>query len=906
MARDGAWTTEKQAAESRGSHLERVCIITLPDPDSFTPNTGWYLRPKTLYLTDAKELLRDSTVTVDSEYWPAVLEWGDVFQEGSPGDGLASISDTTLRLSNHKIAPQVKTGDIGGVTALSPEPDGVHIRLSQLFQLYGWIGAAVAIKLLWFESSQTNQGSASYPYQEATMFSGVIAGASIGRDDIALDITQDESPGESPLPRNEITNPPTQKDATFKAPVCYGNFAAQTEDLGGYERYLAAAIGLKGPLTPVVPYAVDGVDPEDYRLVWNDADGPNVGWTDQANFGSAPPSANDKLYRYNPDTDSLTIVRSTAPPTDGFITFEDDADTNGKCTIYVGKRLRGITYLTSNAIETSNNLTNPQNLIARNPAVYAELDLSTTASYIMLRIPSTQALGNIPRNVDNILFGWIAIYNTTVDAGVRVQMGLYASTVFLGTAREITGTEIGTQGIKGQTAGSVGGTITAANLLTGGAGNKTEQPPYAWQWALSDGTNTYDLFLRIAVKTAGSAGQKLRITAGGLYVSHDLQTYVSKPPFDPLAGLNVGARSGGGGGDVSRTIKPGRHINKIAQSNTTALFMDPSQSSLDDASGTISGTASLNLESPAHIVAHELVKWGDGCAAADLVLADSTFGSFRDAKTDLDKYLDDVTGGSSLAWKACLTTDGESVADEVARICAQTPMMVQRGPGGVYYASVFPRIASISAALKYKNSAGGVVAFHPNYAHPSSTSYGKPYSLVDFRADIAPLSRLYNAFRVRYRRFAPTGDCTRTVYVDSAGFSVWDATAGALDTSGDTLGEALKTICVDAEALYGKRREMLVEADTISDHATATALLSSLVRRFGWQPVLPRGLAFLESYDLQPGHIIKIDDDMNNIFPMPQYGATNWSWSSFFVSSVRHVPSPAGVMVEFSAEEIVY
>ena len=902
MARDGAWTTEKKAAETRGAHVERVVEIILTDYAEYTPNTGWYTRPKTLYLTDAKQLQRTTAAGNDSEYWSCVLEWGDVFQEGEPGGGLASVSDTTLRLSNHKIPPQLTRGSISGMSALDPEPDATHLRLSDLFAYYNWIGATITVKLLWFEGPTTDQNSAAAPYQEAVRFKGVIANASIGRDDIALDITENTNPAESPLPRNEITNPPTQKDATFKAPVCYGNFAAETADLGGFDRYKAINIGLKGMLTPVFPYAVDGTDPQDYRLIWNDAVGPNTGWTVQAAFGAAPPGTGDTLYRYNQDTDSMTIVFNVDIPASGYVTFEDDADTTGKCTIYVSKRLTGVTRLVSQSLLASTGLTNPQNCIARNPLVYAELDLTNTANYINFRLPSTQPLGNISRAVDSIIYAWVAADNTSVDAAVRVELGLYAGGAWIGTPREITGTEIGTQNIHVQVTGSVPGAITAANLLNG----SNEQPLYAWQWAYSNGTSTNDVVCRVKVKTAGSAGQVMRVVAGGISTDHDLQPYVSPAGVGTDSGRHVGSREGGGGqGDYTRVMKPGG--TRITQSSTTSLYMDPSASSLDDASGTISGTASLNLESPAHIAAHMLLKWGEGCASTDLNLTASDFGSFRLAKTDLDKYLDDVTGGSALSWKACIPSGGDSTVEEqIARLTAQTPMMIQRGPDGVYYASVFPRLSSITAALRYDNSAGNPVYFHPNYAHPDSTEYGKPYSVVDFRADFASLSRLYTSFRVRYRRFTPTGEFTRSVYVDGSGYSVWSATAGALVTSGDTLGAALSAICAGAYSAYNKKREMVIEADTISDHATATALLGHLVRRFGWQPVIVRGMAFLESYDLRPGHVIRVADDMNNWMTNPQYGTVDWATSSYFVRSVRHVPSPAGLMVEFDAEEIVY
>lgn len=888
MSRAGTFTTVKQALEIRGAHVERVLEIDLTDPGLVTPDAGWYTRNKTLYLTDSKDLVRSKDGTNDAKYAACVLSWGDSYEEGDVGLGLNTTSDTTYTLANHKIAPQLRRGDIAGFVALSPEPDGMHLRLSDLCALYQWTGAVVRELLMIYEGPTTDQNSAAAPYQDYTVFTGRIANVRVNRETIVLDVIADDQVEKTKLPEREITVSPIPNDNGKRVPIALGAFGTP----GVNPSFTAAEngrLGVHHELTPILCTQVDATDPSDYRYAWHDAAGAN--WTSQTPWGttSGAPDDSDVAVLYHEDIDAISEIRFGTG--EGLSTWIDGT-TNALMEIVSDQYITARCWIRCDHVASGIGHTDRALMVDSNPNTYGTLDLDSIGNYVELRLPQVSTPPGFVLVEDNSLLAWVAIEGLAQAGLTKLKFGLWRTAgtpAWVGSSeRELSDTNLESGGIFDQVAMP----IAAFTDRSVGA-----EPPLSWQWLYSDG-GTHTSVMRVRIQcSAANAGDKVRIIAAGIVAN----MYVPKSyPFGMFTSLiqNAGFYITRGDISKSRDLKP-----------DTPLFVRPSKTALDDASGTITGTPNANLTSPAHQAAYLILARGSGASASDLILNASTFGSFRDAATDLDKYLDDVTGGSALSWKTRGTIEGVSkLSDSVTALCENSPMMVRHSVSGQFYASVFPKVGSISGPLKYKNNAGAVVYFHPNYAHPSSTQYGEPYGLTEIWSEGRDLSTIANRFRVRYRRFRPTKVYERSIYVDADSYSIWSETAGAFVTEADsdTLGNTLMGLCASSATAYQRTDEMIVELDFIGDDATATAALSSIVRRNYWGSMILHCTAFLEALDLMPGHVVLMSNDLNNVFTKPQYQSADWSSSgSFFVRSVTRPASQAGVMVAFVGEEIV-
>jgi hypothetical protein len=904
-----SWSSAKDAAEIRGAHTYTVLEVDLTDPDGVGPNSGWYTTNKTLYLTDQPGVERQAA-PIDPHYYPVVLDWGTLFMRQDVGGGFNATSDIRVTVRNMKIGPQRPGSEVQAGTQTSPEATGDMLRLSELMRYYEWGGSAVRVKQFWYPDGDTND--AAVTEQSDTIFSGVLSGVDTTPTTITLDCVQSTEDIESLVPLREITDPPLTNQGTVLAPVVYGNYTLDDEDKGANSTvWQATTVGHHIGLVPMVPMERDTSDPTEVRMIWCDVKGVNSGWTNQNGFGSTAPDGpsgdtTDRFYRFNKDSNSFTLLPPA--PGDGSMEWEDVAtgSTQEELTVLINKFIEGATYLPSYQIISSTGLTNPENCIDGDAKTHAVLDLTNASAEVVFKITPSRPLGNIVKG-DNYIQGFLVTKGTTIsDAATRVDFGLYASGAssgFVGTKAIGQPSTFASWRHAVQSSGGWGtaGSITEANLEVAG-GNGNEQPPRGWDWRYIVSASTHELQVKIDMATAsGTGGDELHIVAAGLYLFHDLNPYEPTEWFDPQAGRSVG-RGGGEARGKRGTLKGG--VVEGHRGDVSNLWANPSKASTDDASGTLTGTVRQNIESPPMIAAHLLAKWGKDVSTGDMVLATSTFGSFRDAESDMDEWLDDVTGGSALSWKANMVMAAQTnVGSAINRICQQSPMMVYKDYGGTYNAICYPN-GSPAAPLRFDDSAGTAVDFHTNLAHEDGSDYGKPYTLINPRCGLTGLQEVFNAFRVRYRPFAPLGSFDHSVHVDADGYRVWDATADAFVTSSDTLGDAMDVICSASVTRYGKRRELAVDADTIHDHSTATAMLNYLTTRFPYRRVWFEAEAFLESYDLKPGHVIRISDDMNLVMPLPAYGEINWSTENFMVLDVQRRSSPHGPMVWFRAEQL--
>ena len=423
-------------------------------------------------------------------------------------------------------------------------------------------------------------------------------------------------------------------------------------------------------------------------------------------------------------------------------------------------------------------------------------------------------------------------------------------------------------------------------------------------WVWDDGGGV--LTAKMKCKTV-AVGDSVRLIALGVYVEHDL--YIFKA-VNRLIDRRVEERLGLDF-DPLREIISGMFTIEWPLASERQLRVIRREYSIDSASGAITGTGEENLENPAFIAADLLAEWTEDLSVSDLNLVgtgttDATaFGSFRHAAEDLDEWLDDVPGASAHQYQHLISINSEkSVATTIDKICDQSPMMVFKGLDGTYRAVVYPE-GTPDGDQQYKDSsASSVVQFHPNRF--DMDSYGKPYGVHSISFEQTPEEGVFNKFLIRFGYYAPDRAFTSSVSVDKADYRVWSETSGAyLDTTdNDTLGEAAEAQCLVSFNRYGIEREMVVDADLIWRNATATAFLKYLVARYSQRRLIVKCTTYLETYDLQKGHIVKFTDDFNKRITVPSYAHTNWANSRFIVLDVKHVNVGDQVMVTWEAEEL--
>lgn len=341
------------------------------------------------------------------------------------------------------------------------------------------------------------------------------------------------------------------------------------------------------------------------------------------------------------------------------------------------------------------------------------------------------------------------------------------------------------------------------------------------------------------------------------------------------------------------------------------FYVVPINTAIDSSTGVITGSSESLLKSPAHQAALVLLRYADGVTDANMSFSTSTdpvgFGSVRRAATLLDDWAQNVDGGGSETFDTAVRiNDPTTVAGAISLICENTPLMVYRKPDGSFNFCVYPNSRdTIPTQLRYVNNAGSTVYFHPNSHHASASRYGQPYGLADFRAYLSPVEEVFNSFRIEYNFHPPTNTFSFYQSANADAYRIWDQTTQTFETTGNTLGGNIDTACTASESRLGYRREMpLLQLGNVNDDVTAAAILDYWSQRYTKRRVIIEATAFLEAYDLVPGHVINIDNDMNLTFPVPSYGFEDWEDLDFIVLEVRYLPDPAGLKVWFRAEQL--
>lgn len=880
-----AWASEKAALETAGAWRHLVLEIDLTDPDGILPNTGQWTASRTLYLSDEYLRRTSSGAVALTKYQKAVTDWGSISAAASMSTAFEATGDVQITLSNAAITHQEPGSDISGVTGLSPEPIGEELRLIELVRLYNWEGSAVRVKVLTLGSYTTDQANADVEYQLTTIFTGEIAEVDATHDALVLDITQSDAVERSKLPGRNITDSPQENFNNRRAPLVYGDWVPGTSLVADKEHMVG--IGFKPGLTPALPYQRNSSDENITEYIWNDLAG--LGITSQPDFGTAAgdPTVTSGLYLYYGDSDCMAEVQTSSSTGAGLTNWVDGATANAELLLHVNEYVNAKLYCPGVAVVASTGVTNPENAIDRDPNTYAALDVSSTSNYIHLRMPELSRYGFIPQ-ANNAVAGYVVLDTSSVDVGTSLDFGLWriaGTPAFVGSATDtISAGEMAAGGVLVQS------TIPSTAYVRAASGY--QEPLLLWQFAYSDGSWTVDdVYLRIKVGTAGSGGQECRIIAAGAVI-----TYRSTVSDQPWIRQGILDRSRNGHRLERKVYRD--VINQIRAIEPEPRYADiyvmPGKCTIDDASGTITGTGEANIEHPIDIARHLLTGWGVDISGSDLETTTSTFGTFAStAKTRLNRWIgQNVAGGSSNTWKCAWTIANDTtVASALAQLCSEAPMMIQRDPAtGKFLCAVYENDllgASGQDWEKFLDADGNKVTFHPNYfdERGQTSGRGRPYSVRDFGARSGGREGRYTDVRVRFRRFAPTGAFLDSVYANPDGQKVWSVTAG--DYVEGASG-TLYTQCGAAEGYLGRRtEEFVLESVTIQDPATATGLLWYLTTVLTGQPVRVRGFTDAEGCVLKPGHAFQVSNDMNLWNPMPYYGQQNWENYYFYCTRVE-------------------
>lgn len=895
------FSSNKEAAEARTSDGFITMHVTLPDPDNLTPNSGFYARPLTIYLCSA-----GATTFVNASglrlHAPIITGWGPAYKEGRDGVSFSQIPDIVVECMNTVISGMEPSSGIGGsVATVTDEPVAGEQRLTDLLATYEINGASVVIYWAMIE----DELAGAFDLTEVPIFEGVVDNFSATMEMVTFDIVMDTQGLRSKVGRDvEAT---LFGRASFQAPVVFGNF---DHDNGGYTKTDALKMGARGALCPAIPWKWDGSTDGLWDLIWNDFAGPNTGWTNQHDYGTGDgkPGSTDDVVLYSTDGNYFTILQdATAPPAQGQVSWIDNyTSTNTEAKLQIQDYVEGHSYILASSLESATAgfmLSDPERMVDHDPETYALFDHTLAAgSYANFYLPDTSGVGVIDADADNVIQAFIGCFaGGAMTAGFELYFGLYrigTGAGWIGTQGTLTTTELNTNLVYKQT--DKGGSVPRSHLI---ATNVGVQPLASWNWSHSDNSgNGGTVVFRIQIKTQGTGPTGFALKGGGFRV-------------------------------VSAVTKPGKNKRQILQpmksrywtydrvlgefdspgalDQSTEYYVVPSKATLDDGSGTISGTAEKNLTHPCEIVPNLLLRWGKGITSSDMSFATSGFGAWRSIGTELNKWINnEVDGASGEVWDCIVRTSGYNVEEAVAVLCRETPLMIEHDPSdGTYYPAIYPQV--IVPGLRYKDAAGSIVKFHPNKARDGAGLFGGVHSVdVDtLLIRSSSIDDVYNDVRVEFKKFLPTGEYLEAVHVNRSEYRVWDETSGGYQESGSSnvLGDALKDDwCGASYSLYGDRdNPTVLRMETIYSPIVATAFLAYFVRRNAFRRTTIEGHLMLDSYDLKPGHIIQFSNDLNGFFRLPEYGLTDWEDSSFLVTKVRLDPAPIGLLrVYFEAERI--
>ncbi len=280
----------------------------------------------------------------------------------------------------------------------------------------------------------------------------------------------------------------------------------------------------------------------------------------------------------------------------------------------------------------------------------------------------------------------------------------------------------------------------------------------------------------------------------------------------------------------------------------------------DDSSGTITGSADALLENPSHII--ESVARDEMSLAA----ADINTDSFDDAATELD------------GWKfAFEILDSRKANQHLDTLSAQCRSRI--------FWDYLDRLKLVTFDADAPFSISGTdipsgLDIFDSTGSPSGGSFTTnpilPNSLTIRRINI---DRVYNDFKLRYRKNYASGEYSGLLYMDN-GSGVAASVATNIDEAnlenGQTL-DALKELAAASYTAYGATRSITFDADCIRDEATATMLLQYLIERTTMRRYEVSVKTLFTAVGHELGDIINIRDSrLNDLFGEARILVKKW------------------------------
>jgi len=245
----------------------------------------------------------------------------------------------------------------------------------------------------------------------------------------------------------------------------------------------------------------------------------------------------------------------------------------------------------------------------------------------------------------------------------------------------------------------------------------------------------------------------------------------------------------------------------------TVLYMS-GQGHYDDGSGTVTGTASLLIENPSHVI--------ESLARDQMSLATA----------DINTTAFDTAATALTAWKYAFQISEQKKAS------AYLHDLAAQCKARVFWDSDDKLIIKVFDADAYFPKSGTNVPtgfdIFDTTGTPSGGSFTtNPILPNSLKIDRVSMDEVYNDFVLKYRKNYASNEYAEMLYMTNGA-----GTAGSVETNisesdlenSQTL-DTLKSLCADNYTLYGATRTLTFEAWAIRDTATATKLLQYLIER---------------------------------------------------------------------------
>lgn len=386
---------------------------------------------------------------------------------------------------------------------------------------------------------------------------------------------------------------------------------------------------------------------------------------------------------------------------------------------------------------------------------------------------------------------------------------------------------------------------------------------------LSSATNAdfpWDAMILVRDLSGGTpiANRYIDIVAAWLEVHYDSPALRSTHSPDVAGGITRSQRTAFPGFDDI----PGRRLpvtftvsrldpafNNQPEAFAATVFVT-GKGAQDDASGTITGTASAIIEHPADI-AQTLLRHYGGEAVFAARATGSSFGSFTTARTLL---------GSAYRLSAVFT--GDDLKGALEQIARQSKSIIVEDLdtlGDLHWRMFVDDFdpAANNPARMYRAD-----AFRFSLDH---------MAVGTFVVSLSPIEDLASSVRLRFGFHLPSGTWSDEKYCTP--------TAHNFTTNGSFYMTAL----AESRRSNGTARELRVDAPDVWDPVAAEILAKWHASRSVIQRVVVRFETYANGMDLQIGHVIRMDSSIASRIEYPggPYG-TSWNLGQFNVVHVSH------------------